>query len=367
MVAAAVGMGAWTLLMASVFLLLLLFPSGRAPSRRWGRVAWLVLLAFAIVWVGIATSPSVDPPFEGFENPLAFSSDDSYLGFVFALIGLCLLAVAAAAIDLLMRFWRSSGDEREQYKWLAFAGCFLIASLPLALVTSFENGLAGALIFLALIALPVSVGIAVLKYRLYEIDVIINRTLVYVPLTAILAGLFVASTTLVRTVFTNLTDAGSDISVAASTIGVVAILTPLKNILQGVVDRYFKEQRHPLVDVRREATVARSVLQVMDLNRLPARLLDGARMGLEAEGAALISHDADSALLTSGSWQGIVWLSVPLNYDGREVGRLVLGPRRNGRSYTAADEAALKEKAEALALAISLSPTPVPDLVAGHN
>ena len=363
MVAAAIGGGAWTLLMASVFLLLLLFPGGKAPSQRWERVAWLVLCGFAAVWVAIATSPGLDPPFEGFENPLAFSSDDSYLVVAFALVGLCLIAVAAAAIDLLMRFWRSRGDEREQYKWLAFAGCFLIVSLPLALLTNFENGVAGAMIFIALISLPISVGIAVLKYRLYEIDVIINRTLVYVPMTAILAGLFVASTTLVRTVFTDLTDAGSDISVAASTIGVVALLTPLKNKLQSIVDRYFKEEREPLVELRRTAKEARSVLQVMDLNRLLARLLDSARRGLDAEGAALVSHVADGVLLTSGDWYGNVRLNVPLHYDDSEVGSLVLGPRQNGRPYTALDEAALKETAEALAMAISLASVRIPETV----
>jgi hypothetical protein len=318
----------------------------------------LVLFGFAVVWVGIATSPNMDPPFDGLENPLAFSSDDGYMGFAFGIIGLCLLAVAAAAVDLVTRFRRSRGDEREQYKWLASAGCFLIASLPLALVSSFEDGIAAALIFFALIALPVSVGIAVLKYRLYEIDVIINRTLVYVPLTAILAGLFVASTALVRTVFTDLTDAGSDMAVAASTIGVVALLTPLKNKLQSLVDGHFKEQRNALVDLRRTATEAHSVLQVMDLNRLIFRLLEGARTAFDAEGAALVFHDVGTTLLTSGTWDGDAELAVPLYYDEREVGSLKLGPRRNGRAYTAADEAALKETADALGLAISLAPVP---------
>src|SRR5688572_2144735 len=110
-----------------------------------------------------------------------------------------------------------------------------------------------------------SVGVAVMKYRLYEIDVIINRTLVYVPLTAILAGLFVASTALVRTLFTDLTDAGSDASIAISTLAVVALLTPLKNKLQVFVDHHFKEKRDPLGNWHKLTAEAESVLKVLDV------------------------------------------------------------------------------------------------------
>jgi hypothetical protein len=342
MAAAAIGMGAWTLLMASVFLLLLLFPSGKAPSRRWGMVARLVLLAFALVWVGIATSPTVDPPFENLENPLAFSSDDSYLGETWALIGLCLIAVAVAAINLLVRFWRSTGDEREQYKWLAFAGCFMIASLPPALATSFESGIASVMVFLALIALPVAVGIAVLKYRLYEINVLINRTLVYVPLTAILAGLFVASTTLIRTIFTDLTQTG-----------------PAKNKLQAFVDRYFKETSEPVRALAQLAAETSSVFSLIDRDKLVDRFLEATNEAVDACGAALqVKNSATPRLFTSPGWTGETAAMVPVRYEDEEVGSLMIGPSRLGRPYEAKVLEGLRGPIDVLAHALTLCLAP---------
>jgi hypothetical protein len=356
MVAAAIGMGAWTLLMATVFLLLLLFPSGKAPSRRWGMVARLILLSFALVWVGVATSPTVDPPFEDFENPLAFSSGDSYRGAAWALIGLCLIAVAAAAINLLVRFWRSGGDEREQYKWLAFAGCFLVATLPLALVTSFESGIAGTMVFLALIALPVAVGIAVLKYRLYEIDVLINRTLVYVPLTAILAGLFVASTTLVRTIFTDLTRTGSDVSVAASTVAIVALLTPLKNNLQFLVDRYFKEQPDPYAGVNKLTGQAKAVIQILDRGRFAASVLNQLVTGLAAA-AARVELDNENWSMTVGTPNESQPVEVALVFREACIGTLVVWPGADAAAIRPTPEG-LTGTADVLAEVVSLGTFP---------
>jgi hypothetical protein len=369
MVAAAIGMGAWTLLMASVFLLLLLFPGGKLPSRRWKLVAWLVLIAFGIIWVGIATSPTVDPPFQQFENPLAFSNNEDYSSAPWVLIGPCLVAVAAAAVNLLLRFWRSSGDEREQYKWLAFAGCFLIASLPPALVTSFETGIAGVIVFLALIALPISVGIAVLKYRLYDIDVIINRALVYVPLTAILAGLFVASTALVRTVFTDLTDTGSDMSVAASTIAIVALLTPLKNWLQALVDRHFKESPDPTRALKQLIGQGRTVVEVLDTQKYIERLVQEIAGSLGADGAALERRDA--RLYSFGGPAAGEALKLPLVHDGATVGALALWGRSPSRLSLAELPPAVSEATALLAHVLSLSSrkgriTPADALVAAE-
>src|SRR5215213_1018436 len=113
---AVIGSGAWVPLMAGVFLLLILFPNGEIASSRWRLVTRLLMVAFGLVWLGIATRPTLDPPFDGIDNPLAFTTARSYNWLPFLLIVPCLLAIVAAAIRQLIRFRRSSGDEREQYK-----------------------------------------------------------------------------------------------------------------------------------------------------------------------------------------------------------------------------------------------------------
>ena len=352
---AAIAQSSWVPLMAGVFLLIVLFPNGHVSSRTWRLLGKLVPALFAVIWLMIATSPGLDPPFEEQANPLAFAEDEDYLALAYPPIVFCLLSIAAAGLHLVLRFRRSQGDEREQFKWLTFAVSVLIASMPFAAFANWE-GVGGAVFGIALIGLPVSVGVAVLKYRLYDIDILINRTLVYVPLTAILAGLFVASTALVRTIFTDLTQTGTDASVAASTVAIVALLTPLKNKLQALVDRYFKEQPNPGRELARLTAETASVLQVMDSEALMRRFLEAAIAAVDARGAALeIRNGVTPALVTSASWQGETVISIPLRHQDEEVGMLMIAPSRQGKPYGPRVVEDLERPAEVLAHALQLS------------
>ena len=241
--AAAIAEGSWTPLMAGVFLLLLLFPTGRVPSPRWRPVTGLVLLGFAVIWTVISTAPGhLDPRFEAYENPLAVTESERYVFLIFPVIAVCLVCVGLAAINLLLRFRRSRGGERQQFKWLAGGAGFLLLTLPFGAAFNF-SAVAGAAFSAALIALPVSVGIAVLRYRLYDIDRIISRTLTYGLLTAGLGsaylGLVVGLQALLRPI-----SGGSDLAIAGTTLVIAALFLPARRRVQSAVERRFSRRAY---------------------------------------------------------------------------------------------------------------------------
>lgn len=241
--AGVISAGSWTALMAGVFAVLLVFPTGSLPSPRWRPIARLVLAGFALSWVMVATAPvRLDPPFDAYENPLAVTNSSTYLVVLFPIIGGCLLGVAAAAVNLLLRFRRSRGREREQYKLLTASAGLLLVTLPLQYVFDF-SGAAGVAFGIALIAMPVSIGIAILRYRLYEIDRIIHRTVVYGLVTALLTGLYFGIVIGLQEAFSGLTR-GNDLAIAASTLAAAALFRPARTRIQAFVDRRFYRRRY---------------------------------------------------------------------------------------------------------------------------
>jgi hypothetical protein len=267
--AGALATGSWTPLMAGVFLLLIVFPSGTMSSPAVRRFATLVLLGFAAVWAIISTAPSqLDPPLEGYDNPLAFTASSAYVIAAFPIIFACLGSILVAAIILVRRFRRSRGQERQQFKWLATSAGLLVVTLPLSAAFNWSR-LAGAIFTVQLIALPISVGIAVLRYRLYEIDIIIRRTLVYSTLSALLAGTYLAFVLGLQVLFASFAG-GSNLAVALSTLIVAALFLPVRRRTQGFVDRRFYRRRY---DAQRTLEAFGSRLrEQLDLETLGAEL-----------------------------------------------------------------------------------------------
>jgi hypothetical protein len=224
---------------------LLLFPTGRLPSRGWRPVAWVAAAANALVLVGLALAPGrLDG--SGLENPLGLEAVPG-LPDAMANVGAALLAAAiAASIASVVARFRSARDvERQQLKWLAYSGVVVGVALAAALAIEMVRGdsaanLTNAITSLALAAVPVAMGIAILRHRLYDVDVVINRTLVYGGLTATLAAAYLGSVLLIGLAV----GARSDAAIAISTLGVAALFRPARARIQGAVDRRFYRRRY---------------------------------------------------------------------------------------------------------------------------
>jgi hypothetical protein len=349
--------GTWLGSALAVVLAFIVFPTG-APSSTFMKRTAFVLGALAVLsFVAIATKPgNLAPPFDTLRNALAVERPTG-LGHLIdngPLIGLVVVTGIAAG-DLLMRFRRSTGDERAQFKWLAYVACWLpILMLAYLLIDAFAPSVLGvvtALIVLIGFGISIAIGIAILKYRLYDIELLINRTLVYVPLTAILAGLFGAVTGLLRAVFTESTGLASDVVVAASTLVVIAALTPVKNQLQVLVDRRFKEPADPVANLKKRTSDIETVVQVLDSTRLLQTFLEDAVAATRAHAGRLMIHGPYGHLITQGRWDGHADTTVPLVAQEREIGVLALATTRQLPDATLE---ALQRSSEAVARAIAL-------------
>ena len=232
--------------------LLLVFPDGRFLSRRWRAVAVTAGL-LALVWsLTLALRPGPLADVTAIQNPVGLEGFRGVTGAVerLASSGLLLLLVVAAS-SVVLRFRSSNAVARQQIKWLAaaagFAMLMVLAVVVLTVVADTSRGLGdlatGLLIWAALVAFPVGIGIAVLRHRLYDIDVVIKRTLVYVPLTAALLGAYILIVLSLQPVLRPVTG-DSDLAVAASTLAAAALFRPLRARFQAVVDRRFYRSRY---------------------------------------------------------------------------------------------------------------------------
>jgi hypothetical protein len=225
----------------------LLFPSGRLPSRRWRLFAWLSFLSILVGAAVTAFSPGQVLGFRSIRNPLGIEGLPNLREQLQALM-FALIFVASAS--MLGRLRRASGVERQQIKWVAYAA-MVAASASLPTYTVFEAmnvrwlALVGyVFVLVGILGIPTAMGIAMLRYRLYDIDLLINRTLVYGALTASLAAVYVGSVVLLQGVLRALTGQESQLAVVASTLAIAALFNPLRRRLQWLVDRRFYRRKY---------------------------------------------------------------------------------------------------------------------------
>jgi hypothetical protein len=239
------GMG-WFLI---VVFLLLLFPSGRLPSPRWRPVLWGAVGYIGFFTLVVWLSPvSADTRLQEFvRNPLGL--EIAIMNLLVDLLYLTIpLLVVVSGTAVIARFRRSRGDERQQLKWFAYA----VAVMVVVFVIWFSLELAGlvplsALAFtVPLLGLPVAVGIAILKYRLYEIDLIINRTLVYGALTTLLAAVYFGGVTATQAIFRSFTgqEEQPQLAIVVSTLVIAALFIPLRRRIQSFIDRRFYRKKY---------------------------------------------------------------------------------------------------------------------------
>jgi signal transduction histidine kinase len=346
---AAAWLGSWigTPGFLSVVLIPLLFPDGRPPSRRWWPLVWLAAGVIAAATVSTTLIPG---PLEGYpsvENPFgiqgAKAANESLFFAADPILGLALLAGIAS---LVIRYRRSRGGERQQVKWFTFA----VALAPFGLVgnTLFPD-LAWLIGGVSVSLIPLAIGIAVLKYRLYDIDLVINRTLVYGVLTACVIGIYVAVVGYLGVLF----QTQDNLIVSLLGAGVVAVLfAPLRERLQRVVNRLMYGRRDDPYAVlsglgeRMEAApepnavlpnIAQTLAQTLKLPYVAIRLKQNGEGFVEAA--------------EYGSRPVAEPLVLPLAYRKEEVGELILSPRVGSEGFAKSEVGLLEALARQIGVA----------------
>jgi hypothetical protein len=268
-------------------------------------------------------------------------------------------------VSVILRFRSANGQERQQIKWFAYAAGLAIVQFALTIViafvpTSVPQDVADILLVLSVAAFPIAAGIAILRYRLYDIDLLINRTLVYVPLTAILAGVYSASIALFQKLFVAVTQEQSDAAVVITTLILASSFTPIKNGLQGAVDKRFKEVADPTKRLKSFGEQVKSFVQMNSTEQLTQRLLDEVTTAFNAKGAAVYRGEGQHervrvAYATQGWHEGGEEISVPMMSNGRIMGRVALGARRNGQEYTERDRQTLQNIVDVVGQAMGVA------------
>jgi hypothetical protein len=284
--------------------LLLLFPDGRLPSRRWRPLAWLAGAVIVLESVAVFLTPGALEDLGRARNPFGLEGLP-WVGdagdVVLALLPLCMLA---SAVSLVLRYRRSGGEVRQQIKWIAFAASFVclmymvvigggtIIWLLVAPETPSDLGTQtwwGALLenvmLLSFAGVPVAMGFAVLKHRLYDIDIIINRALVYGLLTATLAGVYLGGVIFLQYLFRALTGQESQLAIVASTLAIAALFIPLRRRVQGFVDRRFYRRKYDAAKTL--ASFNARLRDETDLDTLVDDVVGVVRQAMQPEHASL--------------------------------------------------------------------------------
>ncbi len=275
--AVAAWLGDWPfvpIVVGGVVFLLHLFPSGRYLSRRWRLVGVTSGLGILVVTAGVALKPGPLDSLETVENPFGATGWSGGIVEVVEMVsgGVVALVILGAVASMGVRTWRAGRVEREQIKWimcdLALVALFIAGSGALPEPWSWASLL---LALGSLAALPAAAAVAILRYRLYDIDAVINRALVYAALTATLAATYLGAVLVLQLVLSALT-AGSGLAVAGSTLATAALVRPARARIQSVVDRRFFRSKYDAAQTL--AHFGARVREEVDLDALTAELRD---------------------------------------------------------------------------------------------
>jgi hypothetical protein len=240
------GTWAWIVETVALTFLLLLFPDGRLPSPHWRPAAWCAGLGISGFVVSYALDAGPLADFPQVVNPYGV---DSPLVRIVGIAGALLLvgSMVASAISLIVRARHAGRVERQQIKWLAYGGAVVVSLIFVASVISIWSVTVGiAVTNLALLGLPIFTGVAIVRYRLYDIDFLINRTLVYGALTATLGLVYFGSVATAQAIFRAFTGQQEQpqLAVVVSTLVIAALFSPLRRRMQGFIDRRFYRRKY---------------------------------------------------------------------------------------------------------------------------
>jgi hypothetical protein len=342
---------------------LLTFPTGTFIDRRWRIVGVAVLVAIGLRGLEVAFgSPNIfllptvanplvaGPPF----GPLIRGSQQLGLG-----VSLVLVTVSACLASVVVRYRRADEVGRRQIRWfLLGASLFVLTLVPAAyiylVVGALEERAASifALNFLGFSLVPITTLVAITRYRLYEIDRIVNRALLYGSLTAILAGVFTAGISLAQRTFIALTGESSDVAIVLTTLVVATLYAPLRKRLEAIVDRRFKFENARFGAYRDELS---RVLGLVDPEMAAQRLIDEAVAELGAIGGAVLSANG-AATAMAGVWPQVRVDQLPIPGGAGGLAAIAIGPRLDGRPHEPAQLDELERVAGMVARATRIAP-----------
>jgi len=310
----------------ALMLILLLFPDGRPPSRRWRPVAWLIGAYTATSVVLVAVAPDTAAVLQPLGLPL----------------------LVAAATSLVLRFIRATGLERQQLKWLVAASAFVIPALLVTVaLDAFAPRSMASLATVARLALyasvslvPISIAVAILRYRLYDIDVLINRTLMYGTMTLAVIAVYIAVVGYLGSLFRT----GDELVVSLVATGVIAVLfQPLRERVQLAIDRLLYGRRHEPYAVL--SGLGRRLETTLASDALIEAVVGTVRESLQLSYAAIaVRIGDDTAVAAASGIPTTAPLRFPLTHQGELVGELLLSPRR-GEELTSTDRRLLDDLA----------------------
>ena len=337
----------------------LFFPDGRLPSRRW---RWALAVSGAGIALGAASLALQPGPlflFPGVLNPYSNPALEPLVWIARLSFVLMAAGVVLAAVSVLVRYRRSQYRERQQLKWFAYAAavaaCTVVTTILLRATfdPSADLQLVAVAYWLSLGALPVAIGIAVLRHRLYDIDVLISRTFVYGSLLALAAGVYSASIRLFQYLFVQATGNKSDFAFVISTLILGAAFLPARKRIEQVADRWFNRRERKL-DVFAEHVELVAGISVIDPRALARRLLNESMSALECKAGEvrLLGRGADTLVVAHGEL-GSAPFALPIATPKARLGSISLAARPGRASYSSAEIAALTHATSVVAAALA--------------
>lgn len=276
------------LIIYALFLIILHFPNGHPPGPRWNLInviSIMTLLQFILVYT---FQPKIGDASLFIDNPIAalsVSAEETLSGLLFGL-GLLLLALGSV-ISIFVRFRRAGAVERSQIKWLLFAGAVSILAIGYRLAI-YEPGVSdwtAYLILIALLSVAVSISIAILRYRLFDIDIIIRKTLVYSAITLLLGLIYFGSVVLLQQAFRSLTGQDTPVAIVISTLVIAALFNPLRQRVQEIVDHRFYRAKYDTAQALNQ--FSKTARDEVEMDNLTSDLLKVVEESLQPESITL--------------------------------------------------------------------------------
>jgi hypothetical protein len=297
--------------------MILLFPDGRLPSRRWRPLAWLSGAVMVLASVAVTLTPGPLPDHPRVHNPLGLEGYPIVTQALTGSVVLLPICILASATSLVWRYRHSGGEVRQQIKWVVFAASLVGMAYAVTLVSglfltpeTFTTGQEAPLwlallqdaVLISYAGVPIAVGFAVLRYRLYDIDVLINRTLVYGSLTTMLVAVYVIGVVGLQAILRIFSGQESTLAVVASTLAIAAMFNPLRRRVQAFVDRRFYRKKY---DARKTLeTFSGRLRDETDLHTLSSHLVAVVRETMQPAHVSLWLRPGPSVRMRSQGKDG---------------------------------------------------------------